>query len=213
MPEDVLTGSDSKSKLGVAPGLPTVARFVPVHPAPVQSARLVSAVFPVSEVATDVTVVELALVESVNVSSTVVVPAEMLVPTGSLPFPNVKVEEWAAYIKDLIAKTLTPVAFIGMSTFPDADPMLTIHVSGNVYSYFASEKLDDILKQARTTTDAAKRASLYKEATQRLHDDPPGIMLYQQVDLYGTNKRVLNWKPRPDERLLLQQGSVGIDVK
>src|SRR5215216_2740285 len=126
---------------------------------------------------------------------------------------NVKVEEWAAYIKDLIAKTLTPVAFIGMSTYPDADPMLSIHIAGNPYSYYANPQFEDVLKKARSTTDEAERIALYKQATQILRDDPPGIFLYQQVDIYGANKRVQNWKPRPDERLLLQQADFSIDVR
>src|SRR5205823_5499171 len=106
-----------------------------------------------------------------------------------------------------------PVAFIGMSTFPDADPMLSIHTTGNVYSYYANPDLDAILKQARTTTDTAKRLQFYKQASEILHDDPPGVMLYQQVDLYGINKRVQNWKPRPDERIVIQQGDQAIDVR
>ncbi|MCA1647820.1 MAG: ABC transporter substrate-binding protein [Chloroflexi bacterium] len=126
---------------------------------------------------------------------------------------NIKVEEWAAYIKYLIAKTLTPVAFIGMSTFPDADPMLSIHIAGNPYSYYANPQFEEVLKKARSTTDEGQRTALYKQATQTLHDDPPGIFLYQQVDIYGANKRVQNWKPRPDERLLIQQGDLSIDVR
>src|SRR5262249_2639982 len=70
---------------------------------------------------------------------------------------NIKVQEWAAYLKDLMAKTLTPVAFIGMSTFPDADPMLSIHYTGNPYSYVANPELDAKLKQARNLADQTKR--------------------------------------------------------
>lgn len=126
---------------------------------------------------------------------------------------NIKVEEWAAYIKDLIAKTLTPIAFIGMSTFPDADPMLGIQIAGNPYSYYANPEFDRIIKQARTTSNQQSRIALYKQATEILRDDPPGIFLHQQVDIYGVSKRVQGWKPRPDERLLIQQGTVGIDVR
>jgi len=39
------------------------------------------------------------------------------------------------------------------------------------------------------------------------HDDPPIIYLYKQTDYYGANKR-LNWSPRADELIVLQNASV-----
>ena len=121
---------------------------------------------------------------------------------------NVQTRDWATYVKMLIDKTLTPTAFIGYSTFPDADDQLGINETGNTYSYYANSAFDQIMKQARTTIDATQRQQLYAQATQLMADDSPYIYLWQQVDTYGANKRVNGWTPRPDERIMLAQTSV-----
>jgi peptide/nickel transport system substrate-binding protein len=46
--------------------------------------------------------------------------------------------------------------------------------------------------------DEPKRLQQYQRINRLMVDDMPFVPLYQQVDLYGVNKR-LDWKARSDE--------------
>jgi len=46
--------------------------------------------------------------------------------------------------------------------------------------------------------DEKKRLEVYHRINKLWIDDVPAVPLYQQVDLYGANKRVV-WKARSDE--------------
>lgn len=122
---------------------------------------------------------------------------------------NLKTVEWATFIKDFVAKKMTPAIFIGMSTPADANYLLGLHVTGNVYSYYANPQFDQDMKDAGANMDQTKRLEIYKHATEMMFTDPPGIALYQQVNIYGAAKRVKGWKGRPDERIVL----TGVDVQ
>jgi peptide/nickel transport system substrate-binding protein len=111
--------------------------------------------------------------------------------------------DWATYVKQLIDKTLTPLAYIGYSTFPDASTMLGINTTGNTYSYYSNKDFDYQIQKGLNETDTNKRKQIYADIVKMMQDDPPYIYLWQQVDTYGVNKRVQGWSPRPDERILL----------
>lgn len=57
-------------------------------------------------------------------------------------------------------------------------------------SFFANEKVDDLLDQARQTTDEEERLELYKKAQQVIIDEAPIIPVYHSVLLAGLSDRV-----------------------
>lgn len=116
--------------------------------------------------------------------------------------------EWATFIGDLVEKKMTPLIFIGMSTTPDANYHLGLHRSGNAYSYYENPEFDAIMSEAAQLTDPAARQELYRRVTEIMREDPPGILLYQQHDIYGKNTRLQGWQARPDERIVLLDARV-----
>lgn len=97
---------------------------------------------------------------------------------------------------DMILGTWTSNTF-------DADGTLyPLFHSGTVWANYNNPKMDPLLDQARSTLDGSQRQSFYKQALQMLHDDMPGVPLWQQTAIYGLSKR-LQWQPRPDQELFL----------
>lgn len=117
---------------------------------------------------------------------------------------TVQVVESTGWVKLLLDKECSPMGFVGMAVQPDADVMLSIQRTGNISSYYSNPEFDALLEQARTTFDKEERLSLYKETTEIHWDDPPGIFMYQQHDLYGVRNDVAGWEPRPDQLILLR---------
>lgn len=133
---------------------------------------------------------------------------------GQLQAAGVKVDlqvlDWGLFLNRLVAKDFNPMAFWGAATEPDADLWLSGMVySGAAYSMYSNPAVDELILKGSKTVDQAERAKIYGEVMRILHDDAPYIYLYQQVDIYGVNKRVEGWSPRPDEQIDLK----GITVK
>lgn len=120
---------------------------------------------------------------------------------------DLQVRDWGTYIGDFVKKAMTPAMFIGMTGY-DTHAQLAIHIPGNPYSYYPRKELSDLLSEAARTFDDNKRLALYKQATEMMYEDPTGIWLHQQVDIYGVSKRLKGWKPRPDEFLLFMNADV-----
>ena len=55
-----------------------------------------------------------------------------------------------------------------------------------------------MVDEAQTTMDEKKRLALYHRINKLWIEETPAVPLYQQIDLYGANKR-LSWKARSDE--------------
>jgi len=62
---------------------------------------------------------------------------------------------------------------------------------------YKNTRFDEVLTQARLTTDQAKRAELYREAQRLLHDDPPWIFIDHEVQTAAHVKRVQGFKLHP----------------
>jgi len=102
---------------------------------------------------------------------------------------------------DMILATWTSNTF-------DADGTLyPLFRSGTVWANYNNPTMDQLLDQARSSLDQPTRNARYKQALQLLHDDEPGIPLWEQVATYGLSKR-LQWQPRPDQELFLVEASL-----
>jgi peptide/nickel transport system substrate-binding protein len=55
--------------------------------------------------------------------------------------------------------------------------------------------------------DPKQRTEILYQLQTIAHDDPPIIYLYKQTDYYGVSKRV-EWTPRRDELIILEDAAV-----
>jgi peptide/nickel transport system substrate-binding protein len=101
--------------------------------------------------------------------------------------------------KYLKAGDLGQMAYLGQG-WPtlDADGLLTLFEPGNKYAYWDDQVFGELLKKARSITDAGKRLELYKQATQRMCQEAPVIFLFNQPTTYAVSSRV-DWKARSDD--------------
>jgi len=95
-----------------------------------------------------------------------------------------------------------PMCFFGWgsSTFDADGTLYYIAGTGQIYSNYSNEDLDQLLGAARTTMDEDIRINLYYKAAELIHEEAPFIFLYQEAGLYGLRKGI-NWKPRADEMI------------
>jgi ABC-type transport system substrate-binding protein len=70
--------------------------------------------------------------------------------------------------------------------------------SGSLLSNYHNPDFDGMVDQAQTMMDEKQRLAQYHKINKLWLDDQAAVPLYQQIDLYGANKRV-NWKARSDE--------------
>ena len=69
--------------------------------------------------------------------------------------------------------------------------------SGPNRAMYKNTRFDEMLAQARLTTDQGKRAELYREAQRLLHDDPPWILIDHEVQTAAHSKLVQGFKLHP----------------
>jgi peptide/nickel transport system substrate-binding protein len=116
---------------------------------------------------------------------------------------TVKTYEFVNYLNTLTYQHKGgPVWLIGWGT-PTLDaetvygPLFTD--GANLTTYMHPD-INGLVAQAQTEMDEKKRREIYHRINKIWIEDAAAAPLYQQLDLYGANKR-LNWKARSDERI------------
>jgi peptide/nickel transport system substrate-binding protein len=112
--------------------------------------------------------------------------------------------EWGAYLAKLRSKEQELFALSWMAGNEDPDMVMypLLHSSqwtpdGPNRALYKNEKFDELLHQARLTTDQAKRADLYRQAQRILVDDPPWIFIDHEIQTAAHSKRVQGFKLHP----------------
>lgn len=112
--------------------------------------------------------------------------------------------EWGAFLAKLRTKEQDLFALSWMAGSEDPDLVMypLLHSSqwtpvGPNRAMYKNPRFDEVLTQARLTTDQAKRAALYREAQRLLHDDPPWIFIDHEVQTAAFAKRVQGFKLHP----------------
>ncbi len=112
--------------------------------------------------------------------------------------------EWGAYLAKLRSKDQELFALSWMAGNEDPDMVMypLLHSSqwtpnGPNRALYKNEKFDEILHQARLTTDEKKRADLYRQAQRILVDDPPWIFIDHEIQTAAHAKRVQGFKLHP----------------
>ncbi|HTI55653.1 MAG TPA: ABC transporter substrate-binding protein [Verrucomicrobiae bacterium] len=119
--------------------------------------------------------------------------------------------EWGTFLAKLRTKEQDMFALSWMAGSEDPDLVMypLLHSSqwtpaGPNRAMYKNPRFDEVLTQARLTTDQAKRAQLYREAQRLLHDDPPWIFIDHEVQTAAFAKRVQGFKLHPSFDLHLE---------
>jgi len=65
---------------------------------------------------------------------------------------------------------------------------------------YSNPQVDALIDQERGTLDQAQRLDIAKQINQMLYDDAPDVALWQNVNLWGVNKRVHKFTVPGDDR-------------
>ncbi|MFI5327296.1 MAG: ABC transporter substrate-binding protein [Candidatus Rokuibacteriota bacterium] len=125
--------------------------------------------------------------------------------TGQLTKAGIKTQlktyEFVSYLNNLVyVHKPGPVWLIGWGT-PTVDAETVygpLFRTGSNLGNYHNADFDGMVDQAQTQMDEKQRLATYHRINRLWIDDMPAVPLYQQLDLYGANKR-LNWKARSDE--------------
>jgi len=110
--------------------------------------------------------------------------------------------EWGKWLDMLLSKKLSPMGFWGAATAANAAVWYNgMVVPGAPYSVYQNPKFMPLFEKASQCLDPAKAQKLWDDVNQLLHDDPPFIYLYQQMNVYGINDRVVGWVPQASARI------------
>ena len=125
--------------------------------------------------------------------------------TGQLNKAGIKTQlktyEFVNYLNTLVyVHKPGPVWLIGWGTATvDAETVYgPLFRSGSNLGNYHNADFDGMVDLAQTQMDEKQRLATYHRINKLWIDDMPAVPLYQQLDLYGANKR-LNWKARSDE--------------
>ncbi len=112
--------------------------------------------------------------------------------------------EWGAYLAKLRSKEQELFALSWMAGNEDPDLVMypLLHSSqwtpnGPNRALYKNDKFDELLHQARLTTDEKKRADLYRQAQRILVDDAPWIFVDHEIQTAAHAKRVQGFKLHP----------------
>jgi len=100
-----------------------------------------------------------------------------------------------------------------MTNDPDTLPYLALRTGawpdkgGFNSGYYSNPKVDELLEAARTSTDQAERAKLYKEMQEIVHDDAPWAFIANWKQNAATADSVAGFKLQPSFFLLLKDTS------
>jgi peptide/nickel transport system substrate-binding protein len=109
--------------------------------------------------------------------------------------------EFVNYLNNMVyVHKAGPVWLIGWGT-PTVDAE-TVYVplfkSPNIFVNWHNEDFNGLAEAAQAEMDEKKRLAMYHRINKLWIEETPAVPLYQQIDLYGANKR-LAWKARSDE--------------
>lgn len=104
------------------------------------------------------------------------------------------------FLRQLRAKELQPMAFVGLAPQDDPDLQVSQYHSSWRYSYMNSPELDALIDAGKQEMDREKRVQIYRDAMTLMHEEAPIIFLYGGVDFYGVSNKVENFMARGDGR-------------
>ncbi len=80
--------------------------------------------------------------------------------------------------------------------------------SKNTGLYWSTPEMDAAIVKAKTTLDTTSREAQYQEIGKKLIDEAVAVPMYDQMDSYGTSKKLKGFQARADELMYLYGPSV-----
>jgi len=114
---------------------------------------------------------------------------------------TLRTHEFVSYLNNMVyVHKAGPVWLIGWGhPTMDAEAIyVPLFKSPNIFVNWHNEDFNGMVAEAQSEMDDKKRFALYQRINKLWIEEVPAIPLYQQIDLYGANRR-LNWKARSDE--------------
>jgi len=114
---------------------------------------------------------------------------------------TVKTFEFVNYLNNMVyVHKAGPIWLIGWGTNTmDAETIyVPLFKSPAIFANWHNEEFNRMVDEAQAIMDDRKRLEQYHLINKLWIEEMPAVPLYQQVDLYGVNKRV-GWKARSDE--------------
>jgi peptide/nickel transport system substrate-binding protein len=122
---------------------------------------------------------------------------------------TVRTMEWS----DLNSSSSTGkygVYYAGRNYYPvmDADYALQLFICDTGRLMMCNRRFDELLVQTRTEPDEGKRTEMLQQMAEILHDEAPGIFLFQSPDIYGVRDTVQGFTPTADDMVHVETISV-----
>jgi peptide/nickel transport system substrate-binding protein len=114
---------------------------------------------------------------------------------------TLRTHEFVSYLNNMVyVHKAGPVWLIGWGhPTMDAEAIyVPLFKSPNIFVNWHNPDFNAMVDEAQSQMDEKKRLAQYHRINKLWIEEVPAIPLYQQIDLYGANKR-LNWKARSDE--------------
>jgi peptide/nickel transport system substrate-binding protein len=109
--------------------------------------------------------------------------------------------EFVSYLNTMVyVHKAGPVWLIGWGhPTMDAEAIyVPLFKTPNIFANWHNDDFNGMVEEAQSQMDEKKRLAQYQRINKLWIEEVPAIPLYQQIDLYGANKRVA-WKARSDE--------------
>jgi len=115
---------------------------------------------------------------------------------------TVRSAEWVTYLRQAGQKQLVNMYELGWgnNTYDAGDTITSLLTTEGGVSTYSNPELDKLNDEARYELDPQKRAAIYRQAMELIHEEAPWLFLFEFEDLYATTKR-LQWNARPDEAI------------
>ena len=126
---------------------------------------------------------------------------------------EIKTFEWNAFLGEVnpgLEGKADMAEMAWMTNDPDTLPYLALRTGawpdkgGFNSGYYSNPKVDDLLEDARSSTDQAERARLYKEMQTIVQDDAPWVFVANWKQNAVTSDKVANFSLQPSFFLLLK---------
>ena len=126
---------------------------------------------------------------------------------------EIKTFEWNAFLGEVnpgLEGKADMAEMAGMTNDPDTLPYLALRTAawpdkgGFNSGYYSNPKVDELLEAARSSTDQAERARLYKEMQTVVQEDAPWVFVANWKQNAVTSSKVQNFSLQPSFLLLLK---------
>jgi peptide/nickel transport system substrate-binding protein len=121
---------------------------------------------------------------------------------------NLQVLDWNTFYPDFLAKKHKGLWLFGLvNGLMDEDHYNSLYFHSAGRGYYGNPELDAEIAKEQSILDPEQRRQALVKILNTVYNDPPWIFLYNQMNVYGVNKR-LKWQARADEDIAIWDATV-----